>query len=52
LIRGLYAMARARITEVMMDDTSINVSKEVDLVFSIANSLRGAYKLSPYNCVN
>ena len=24
-----------------MDDASINVSKEVDLVFSIANSLRG-----------
>ena len=27
-----YRMAKARITEVMMDDTSINVSK-VDLVF-------------------
>ena len=44
-------MAKARITEVMMDDTSINVSKEVDLVFSIANSLRGAYKSEKYKDV-
>lgn len=29
--------------EVMFDDTSIDVSKEVGLVWSIANSLRGAY---------
>ena len=28
--------------EVMFDDTSIDVSKEVGLVWSIANSLRGA----------
>ncbi len=34
-----------------MDDTSINVSKEVDLVFSIANSLRGAYKPDKYKDV-
>jgi type I restriction enzyme M protein len=46
-----YNMAKARITEVMMDDTSINVSKEVDLVFSIANSLRGAYKSDKYKDV-
>lgn len=46
-----YRMAKARITEVMMDDTSINVSKEVDLVFSIANSLRGAYKSDKYKDV-
>ncbi len=44
-------MAKARITEVMMDDTSINVSKEVELVFSIANSLRGAYKSDKYKDV-
>ncbi len=44
-------MAKARITEVMLDDTSINVSKEVDLVFSIANSLRGAYKSDKYKDV-
>ena len=44
-------MAKARITEVMMDDTSINVSKEIDLVFSIANSLRGAYKSDKYKDV-
>jgi type I restriction enzyme M protein len=44
-------MAKARITEVMMDDASINVSKEVDLVFSIANSLRGAYKSDKYKDV-
>lgn len=46
-----YRMAKARITEVMMDDNSINVSKEVDLVFSIANSLRGAYKSDKYKDV-
>ncbi|GHV17263.1 hypothetical protein FACS18949_14220 [Clostridia bacterium] len=44
-------MAKARITEVMMDDSSINVSKEVDLVFSIDNSLRGAYKSDKYKDV-
>lgn len=44
-------MAKARITEVMMDDASLNVSKEVDLVFSIANSLRGAYKPDKYKDV-
>lgn len=44
-------MAKARITEVMMDDSSINVSKEVELVFSIANSLRGAYKSDKYKDV-
>ena len=44
-------MAKTRITEVMMDDASINVSKEVDLVFSIANSLRGAYKSDKYKDV-
>jgi type I restriction enzyme M protein len=44
-------MAKAKITDVMMDDTSINVSKEVDLVFSIANSLRGAYKPDKYKDV-
>lgn len=44
-------MAKARITEVMLDDASINVSKEVDLVFSIANSLRGAYKSDKYKDV-
>lgn len=44
-------MAKERITQVMMDDTSINVSREVDLVFSIANSLRGAYKSDKYKDV-
>ncbi|MEG2013019.1 MAG: class I SAM-dependent DNA methyltransferase [Anaerovoracaceae bacterium] len=44
-------MAKSRITEVMMDDTSINVSKEVELVLSIANSLRGAYKSDKYKDV-
>ena len=34
-----------------MDDTSINVSKEVDMVFSIANTLRGPYKSDKYKDV-
>lgn len=34
--------------EVMLDDKSIDVSKEVGLVWSIANSLRGAYTSDKY----
>ena len=34
--------------EVMFDDKSIDVSKEVALVWSIANSLRGAYTSDKY----
>ena len=37
--------------EVMVDDTSIDVSKEVGLVWSIANSLRGAYTSDKYKDV-
>ena len=36
-----FRIAKERITDVVMDDASINVSKEVDIAFSIANSLRG-----------
>lgn len=44
-------MAPTKMTRVMFDDESINVSKEVDLVFSIANSLRGPYKSDKYKDV-
>lgn len=44
-------MASKRMTRVMFDDDSINVSREVDLVFSIANSLRGPYKSDKYKDV-
>lgn len=37
--------------EVMWDDTSINVSKEVAMVWSIANKLRGPYKPDKYKDV-
>ena len=37
--------------EVMYDDKSIDVSKEVALVWSIANSLRGPYKSDKYKDV-
>lgn len=37
--------------EVMFDDSSIDVSKEVALVWSIANSLRGAYTSDKYRDV-
>lgn len=37
--------------EVMFDDMSIDVSKEVGLVWSIANSLRGAYTSDKYKDV-
>jgi type I restriction enzyme M protein len=46
-----YLMAKARITEVMMDKTSVDASKEIDLVFSIANSLRGPYHADKYKDV-
>lgn len=41
-------MAKSYNYEVMFDDTSIDVSKEVALVWSIANSLRGAYTSDKY----
>lgn len=37
--------------KVMWDDTSINVSKEVAMVWSIANKLRGPYKPDKYKDV-
>lgn len=37
--------------DVMFDDTSIDVSNEVNLVWSIANSLRGAYTSDKYKDV-
>lgn len=44
-------MARTYNYDVMFDDTSIDVSKEVGLVWSIANSLRGAYTSDKYKDV-
>ncbi len=44
-------MTDKKITKVMFDDNSINVSREVDLVFSIANTLRGTYKSDKYKDV-
>jgi type I restriction enzyme M protein len=44
-------ISQTKMTKVMFDDTSINVSKEVGLVFSIANTLRGSYKSDKYNVV-
>ena len=44
-------MAKIYNYEVMLDDTSIDVSKEVALVWSIANSLRGAYTSDKYKDV-
>ena len=41
-------MPDTRITSVMMDDNTLNVNKEVDMVFSIANTLRGPYKADKY----
>lgn len=44
-------MAKIYDYDVMFDDTSIDVSKEVGLVWSIANSLRGAYTSDKYKDV-
>lgn len=41
-------MPDTKITSVMMDDNTLSVSKEVDTVFSIANTLRGPYKADKY----
>ena len=41
-------MEETKITQVMMDDSTLNVNKEVDMVFSIANTLRGPYKADKY----
>lgn len=41
-------MAETKITQVMTDDSTLNVNKEVDMVFSIANTLRGPYKADKY----
>ena len=44
-------MAEAKITQVMMDDKTIDASKEIAMVFSIANTLRGPYKPERYKDV-
>lgn len=44
-------MATKKITEVMMDDNTIDASKEIAMVFSIANTLRGPYKPERYKDV-
>lgn len=44
-------MSDNKITQVMMDDTSIDASKEIAMVFSIANTLRGPYKPERYKDV-
>lgn len=41
-------MPEHKITQVMMDDTTIDASKEIAMVFSIANTLRGPYKPDQY----
>jgi len=41
----------AKVIETMFDDSSINVTKEVNLVWNIANKLRGPYKSDKYKDV-
>ncbi len=40
-----------KITQVMMDDNTIDASKEIKMVFSIANTLRGPYRAENYKDV-
>ncbi len=40
-----------KITKVMMDDSTLDVSKEVGMVFSIASTLRGPYRADKYKDV-
>lgn len=44
-------MPDTHITKVMMDDQSIDASKEIAMVFSIANTLRGPYRADEYKNV-
>lgn len=44
-------MTNHKITHVMMDDATIDASKEIAMVFSIANTLRGPYKPDKYKDV-
>ncbi|MDR2499897.1 MAG: type I restriction-modification system subunit M [Treponema sp.] len=44
-------MAKRKKIEVMYDDRSINVSAEVDHIWSIANTLRGTYSADKYKNV-
>lgn len=44
-------MPDKRFTQVMMDDSTIDAKKEIDMVFSIANTLRGPYKPERYKDV-
>ena len=40
-----------KITQVMMDDNTIDASKEIKMVLSIANTLRGPYRAENYKDV-
>lgn len=44
-------MAENKITQVMMDDQTIDASKEIAMVLSIANTLRGPYRAERYKDV-
>jgi type I restriction enzyme M protein len=44
-------MAKRKKIEVMYDDVSIDVSAEVDHIWSIANTLRGTYSSDKYKNV-
>lgn len=44
-------MAECKITQVMMDEQSIDASKEIAMVLSIANTLRGPYRAERYKDV-
>ena len=44
-------MAEIDFTKVMMDDSTLDVSKEVAMVMSIANTLRGPYHADKYKDV-
>lgn len=44
-------MSETKITQVMFDDKTIDASKEIAMVFSIANTLRGPYRAERYKDV-
>lgn len=43
--------SKMKITQVMMDDSTIDASKEINMVLSIANTLRGPYRAERYKDV-
>lgn len=50
-MEAIKQMTQTHVTKVMIDDQPIDASKEISMVFSIANTLRGPYRADRYKDV-